>query len=54
MIQAPESMWQHDMYSNASARSGGGGMVSAVETVTKLFITNLYFGVSTKDVKIHI
>nr|BAJ95407.1 predicted protein [Hordeum vulgare subsp. vulgare]BAJ96025.1 predicted protein [Hordeum vulgare subsp. vulgare]BAK08160.1 predicted protein [Hordeum vulgare subsp. vulgare] len=49
--KAPESAWQHDMYSDASARGGGGGRVSAIETGTKLFITNLDFGVSTEDLK---
>lgn len=39
------------MYSDASARGGGGGRVSAIETDTKLFIVNLDFGVSTEDVK---
>ncbi|VAI06806.1 unnamed protein product [Triticum turgidum subsp. durum] len=49
--KAPESAWQHDMYSDASARGGGGGRVSAIETGTKLLITNLDFGVSTEDLK---
>lgn len=52
-IQAPESAWQHDMYSDASARGGGGGRVSAIETGTKLLITNLDFGVSTEDLKVY-
>uniref|UniRef100_A0A453ID12 RRM domain-containing protein n=1 Tax=Aegilops tauschii subsp. strangulata TaxID=200361 RepID=A0A453ID12_AEGTS len=50
--KAPESAWQHDMYSDASARGGGGGRVSAIETGTKLLITNLDFGVSTEDLKL--
>ena len=46
-------MWQHDMYSDASARGGGGRRVSAIETDTKLFIVNLDFGISTEDVKVY-
>ncbi|KQK22313.1 THO complex subunit 4A [Brachypodium distachyon] len=49
--KAPESAWQHDMYSDVPAGRGGSGRVSAIETGTKLFITNLEFGVSTEDVK---
>lgn len=52
-IQAPESAWQHDMYSDVPAGRGGSGRVSAIETGTKLFITNLEFGVSTEDVKVY-
>uniref|UniRef100_A0A0D9Z5E9 RRM domain-containing protein n=1 Tax=Oryza glumipatula TaxID=40148 RepID=A0A0D9Z5E9_9ORYZ len=52
---APESAWQHDMYSDVAAGggggSGGGGRVSAIETGTKLYISNLDFGVSTEDIK---
>ena len=53
MIQVPESVWWHDMYLDASARGGGGGRVSAIETDTKLFIVNLDFGVSIEDVKVY-
>uniref|UniRef100_A0A0D9VSJ4 RRM domain-containing protein n=1 Tax=Leersia perrieri TaxID=77586 RepID=A0A0D9VSJ4_9ORYZ len=55
--KAPESAWQHDMYSDVAAGggggggSGGGGRVSAIETGTKLYISNLDFGVSTEDIK---
>jgi hypothetical protein len=56
-IQAPESAWQHDMYSDVAAGggggSGGGGRVSAIETGTKLYISNLDFGVSTEDIKVY-
>uniref|UniRef100_A0A0D3FGW2 RRM domain-containing protein n=1 Tax=Oryza barthii TaxID=65489 RepID=A0A0D3FGW2_9ORYZ len=35
----------------AQGGSGGGGRVSAIETGTKLYISNLDFGVSTEDIK---
>jgi THO complex subunit 4 len=50
-IQAPESAWQHDKFADVGARGGAGGRVSAIETGTKLFITNLDFGVSSEDIK---
>ena len=52
-IQAPESAWQHDKFADVPARGGAGGRVSAIETGTKLFITNLDFGVSSDDIKVY-
>jgi hypothetical protein len=52
-IQAPESAWQHDKFADVAARGGAGGRVSAIETGTKLFITNLDFGVSSEDIKVY-
>jgi hypothetical protein len=52
-IQAPESAWQHDKFADVGARGGAGGRVSAIETGTKLFITNLDFGVSSEDIKVY-
>uniref|UniRef100_J3LMI3 RRM domain-containing protein n=1 Tax=Oryza brachyantha TaxID=4533 RepID=J3LMI3_ORYBR len=52
--KAPDSAWQHDMYSDVAAgggSSGGVGRVSAIETGTKLYISNLDFGVSNDDIK---
>ncbi|GJN31067.1 hypothetical protein PR202_gb19422 [Eleusine coracana subsp. coracana] len=52
--KAPDAAWQHDMYSAVAAgggAGGGGGRVSAIETGTKLYISNLDFGVSTEDIK---
>jgi len=51
-IQAPDAAWQHDMYPAVAATGGGsGGRVSAIETGTKLYISNLDFGVSNDDIK---
>lgn len=52
-IQAPESAWKHDMYPAGAAGGGSGGRVSAIETGTKLFISNLDFGVSNDDIKVY-
>ncbi|CAL4938791.1 unnamed protein product [Urochloa decumbens] len=50
--KAPDAAWQHDMYPGAAAGGGsGGGRVSAIETGTKLYISNLDFGVSNEDIK---
>ncbi|XP_074561561.1 THO complex subunit 4A-like isoform X2 [Curcuma longa] len=51
--KAPESAWQHDMYSAAPA---GGfpaptARASSIETGTKLYISNLEYGVSNEDIK---
>ncbi|XP_051143444.1 THO complex subunit 4A-like [Andrographis paniculata] len=42
--KAPESNWGHDMFS-------GGGAASSIETGTKLYISNLDYGVSNEDIK---
>ncbi|XP_062216025.1 THO complex subunit 4A-like [Phragmites australis] len=51
--KAPDAAWQHDMYPAVAAGGGGGsgGRVSAIETGTKLYISNLDFGVSNEDIK---
>ncbi|KAL0436808.1 UNVERIFIED_CONTAM: THO complex subunitA [Sesamum radiatum] len=43
--KAPESSWGHDMF------SAGGGRASSIETGTKLYISNLDYGVSNEDIK---
>ncbi|KAK4763770.1 hypothetical protein SAY87_013208 [Trapa incisa] len=52
--KAPETSWQHDIYSNPGAGVGFPGQVgraSAIETGTKLYISNLEYGVSNEDIK---
>jgi THO complex subunit 4 len=45
--------WKHDMYPAVAAGGGaGGGRLSAIETGTKLYISNLDFGVSNDDIKV--
>ncbi|XP_072975080.1 THO complex subunit 4B-like [Typha angustifolia] len=46
--KAPESAWQHDMYTDHPAPAG---RASAIETGTKLYISNLDYGVSNEDIK---
>ncbi|KAL6987560.1 hypothetical protein U1Q18_013306 [Sarracenia purpurea var. burkii] len=51
-IQAPETTWQHDMFAdNAAAYAAQASRVSSIETGTKLFISNLDYGVSNEDIK---
>ncbi|KAF8402863.1 hypothetical protein HHK36_010955 [Tetracentron sinense] len=51
-VQAPDSAWQHDMFSDqAVAYAAQAGRASAIETGTKLFISNLDYGVSNEDIK---
>ncbi|GMJ00788.1 hypothetical protein like AT5G59950 [Hibiscus trionum] len=50
--KAPETSWQHDMYSDKGAAfQGQAGRAPAIETGTKLYISNLDYGVSNDDVK---
>ncbi|XP_050367354.1 THO complex subunit 4A [Argentina anserina] len=50
--KAPEDTWQHDMYSDQGAAYGApAGRASAIETGTKLYISNLDYGVSNEDIK---
>ncbi|OVA18314.1 RNA recognition motif domain [Macleaya cordata] len=59
MGKAPDSAWQHDMFTDQAAvfsaqgggGGGGGGRASAIETGTKLYISNLDYGVSNEDIK---
>ncbi|KAJ4978000.1 hypothetical protein NE237_008780 [Protea cynaroides] len=48
--QAPDSAWQHDMFTGAGYPAQA-GRASAIETGTKLYISNLDYGVSTEDLK---
>ncbi|GMP50743.1 hypothetical protein CsSME_00017237 [Camellia sinensis var. sinensis] len=54
-VQAPETTWQHDMFADhaTAAYPAQVGRVSAIETGTKLFISNLDYGVSNEDIKYH-
>ncbi|XP_072985138.1 THO complex subunit 4A-like [Typha latifolia] len=50
--KAPDSAWQHDMYLDQRARnSAPASRASAIETGTKLYISNLDYGVSNDDIK---
>ncbi|CAM8898676.1 unnamed protein product [Rhodiola kirilowii] len=52
--KAPESAWGHDMYTDPAASfppAAQGGRASAIETGTKLYISNLEYGVSIEDIK---
>ncbi|CAL9749667.1 unnamed protein product [Musa acuminata subsp. burmannicoides] len=50
--KAPDSAWQHDIY---AAPMGGfpapAARASSIETGTKLYISNLEYGVSNEDIK---
>lgn len=46
MVQAPDTAWGHDMFPAA------GGRASSIETGTKLYISNLDYGVSNEDIKV--
>ncbi|XVF46489.1 hypothetical protein PTKIN_Ptkin03bG0031100 [Pterospermum kingtungense] len=50
--KAPDTAWQHDMYMDKGAAfQGQAGRASAIETGTKLYISNLDYGVSNDDIK---
>lgn len=51
--RAPETSWQHDMFVDQGSAFGAAqpGRPSAIETGTKLYISNLDYGVSNEDVK---
>lgn len=54
--KAPSSAWNHDMFSadqhmGFPVQSAGGGRASSIETGTKIFISNLDYGVSNEDIK---
>ncbi|XP_008448388.2 THO complex subunit 4A-like isoform X2 [Cucumis melo] len=50
--KAPETTWQHDMFADPSSGFiGQGGRASAIQTGTKLYISNLDYGVSNEDIK---
>ncbi|KAJ0028150.1 hypothetical protein Pint_35462 [Pistacia integerrima] len=53
--QAPVTTWQHDMFTGAAqakARAGAGtSRASSIETGTKIYVSNLDYGVSNGDIK---
>ncbi|KAL5581052.1 hypothetical protein UlMin_013494 [Ulmus minor] len=50
--KAPETTWQHDMFMDpGNAFPAQAGRASAIETGTKLYISNLDYGVSNEDIK---
>ncbi|KAL6574747.1 hypothetical protein OROMI_012032 [Orobanche minor] len=50
--RAPESQWDHRMFaSEAAFPVPGGARVSAIETGTKLLISNLHYGVTDEDIE---
>ncbi|XP_015935654.1 THO complex subunit 4A [Arachis duranensis] len=51
--KAPETAWQHDLYADQAvgAFPAQGGRASSIETGTKLYISNLDYGVSNDDIK---
>lgn len=55
MAKAPDTFWQHDMFGNQGGHvgigGGAGGVSSSIETGTKLYISNLEYGVSNDDIK---
>lgn len=54
--RAPDSAWQHDMYDNFApvVPAGSRGMGGGIETGTKLYISNLDYGVSNDDIKVNL
>lgn len=52
--KAPDAAWRHDLFGAADpsmGNGGPGGRPSAIETGTKLYISNLDYGVSNEDIK---
>ncbi|KAL5130219.1 THO complex subunit 4A [Glycine soja] len=53
--KAPEATWQHDLYADQHVAAAGypaqGGRAASIETGTKLYISNLDYGVSNDDIK---
>ncbi|KAK6935905.1 RNA recognition motif domain [Dillenia turbinata] len=51
--KAPDSTWQHDMFADQpmAAYPAQGGRPPSIETGTKLYISNLDYGVSNEDIK---
>ena len=49
--RAPDTVWQHDMYSDSVAPSAP--RASAIQTGTKVYISNLDYGVSNDDIKVN-
>ncbi|PHU09214.1 THO complex subunit 4B [Capsicum chinense] len=54
VVQAPEAAWNHNMFGADQAipfGQGGGRASSSIETGTKLYISNLDYGVYNEDIK---
>ncbi|KAK9734845.1 hypothetical protein RND81_04G166900 [Saponaria officinalis] len=52
MPRALDSSWQHQMFGNQGVFGGdGSGGASSIETGTKLYISNLDYGVTNEDIK---
>lgn len=56
-VQAPEAAWNHDMFAAADqafpfGQAGVGQAASSISTGTKLYISNLDYGVSNEDIKV--
>ncbi|CAK9188172.1 unnamed protein product [Ilex paraguariensis] len=52
-VQAPDDAWDHGMFAeHAAAYPAQVSRVSAIETGTKLVISNLDYGVSNEDIKV--
>ncbi|XP_015058964.1 THO complex subunit 4A [Solanum pennellii] len=53
IAKAPQASWNHDMFEADQAVAFGqaGGRASSIETGTKLYISNLDYGVSNEDIK---
>ncbi|CAL9055949.1 unnamed protein product [Musa banksii] len=52
VAKAPDSAWQHDKYAaQTGALPAPAGRASSIETGTKLYISNLEYGVSNEDIK---
>jgi len=52
--KAPDSAWNHDMFmgdQDMMNQAQVGGRTSSIETGTKLYISNLDYGVSNEDIK---
>ncbi|XP_039129206.1 THO complex subunit 4A-like isoform X2 [Dioscorea cayenensis subsp. rotundata] len=53
--KAPDTAWQHDLYSSGDRISAfppqAAGRASSIELGTKLYISNLDYGVSNEDIK---
>ncbi|KAJ0979465.1 hypothetical protein J5N97_014939 [Dioscorea zingiberensis] len=52
--QAPDTAWQHDLYSGdrmSAFPAQAAGRASSIELGTKLYISNLDYGVSNEDIK---
>lgn len=51
--RAPDTTWQHDLFEDGAGAgvAPGGGRSMGIETGTKLYISNLDYGVSNDDIK---